>query len=264
MFRHGMFLLICIASVLSFTGVFLTDILCSLLGAGETFHQLSAEYLFWYSVFIIPSSLSYALQHYCRNDGAPGLVGMTVIITVCNIFGDWLLIFPFHMGMKCAAIATGVSQSLGLFIMLIHFVRRQGILRFGKAKLERSLVKDIIVHGLPEGISEFATPVMILCMNLVLVDKVGDIGVNAFSIIWLFRNGVQCHDFSISVFNGALFAIHDHQYFKEFRHKFGSYSATAGDIWHKRDLVYVFDLRSNRADRCGGAAKAFRAKRYSF
>lgn len=197
-FRHGMFLLICVASMLSFTGVFLTDILCSLFGAGETFHQLSTEYLFWYSVFIIPSSLSYALQHYCRNDGAPGLVGMTVIITtVCNIFGDWLLIFPFNMGMKGAAIATGVSQSLGLFIMLIHFVRRQGILRFGKTRLERSLIKDIIVHGLPEGISEFATPVMILCMNLVLVDKVGDIGVNAFSIICYVAS------FTMAIFYGA-------------------------------------------------------------
>ena len=156
-FRHGLFLLMCVSAFLSFIGVFFTDTICSLLGAGETHHQLAAEYLFWYSAFIIPSSLSYGLQNYCRNDGAPGLVGLTTLgSTVCNIFGDWLLIFPFQMGMKGAAIATGVSQSLGLFVMLTHLIRKQGVLRLGRTKLEGGLIRDIIIHGLPEGISQLA------------------------------------------------------------------------------------------------------------
>lgn len=117
--------------------------------------------------------------------------------TACNIFGDWLLIFPFHMGMKGAAIATGVSQSLGLFVMLTHFIRKKGILRFGKTKLEGGMVRGIIVHGLPEGISQLATPVMTLCMNLVLVNKIGDIGVNAFSIV------IYVASFSMAIFYGA-------------------------------------------------------------
>lgn len=155
-----------------------------MLGAGETFHHLAVEYLFWYSVFIIPSALSTGLQCYYRNDGAPGLVSVVVIVTtICNIFGDWLLIYPIPWGTKGAAIAIGVSQTIGLFIMLTHFVRKQGILRFGKTKLERQLFRDIIVHGLPEGISQLATPVMTFCMNKVLIEKVGDLGVNAFSII---------------------------------------------------------------------------------
>ena len=197
-FRHGMFLLICFSSLISLTGVLFAGKICSLLGAGETFHQLATDYLFWYSVFIIPSGFSYGLQSYCRNDGAPELVGITVFITtVCNIFGDWLLIFPFHMGTKGAAIATGVSQILGLFIMLTHFIRKKGILRFGKTKLKVSRFRNIFVHGLPEGIGQLAMPVMTLCMNLVLVNKVGDIGVNAFSIICYVAS------FSMAAFYGA-------------------------------------------------------------
>ena len=197
-FRHGLSLLICVSALLSFIGVFFTDTVCSLLGAGETHHQLATEYLFWYSVFIIPSSLSYGLQNYCRNDGAPGLVGIANFgATACNIFGDWLLIFPFQMGMKGAAIATGVSQSLGVFVLLTHFIRKKGILRFGKIKLEGGMVKDIIIHGLTEGISQIATPVMTLCMNLVLVAKVGDIGVNAFSVI------IYVASLSMAIFYGT-------------------------------------------------------------
>jgi len=138
------------------------------------------------------------LQSYCRNDGAPGLVSLTVVITTAlNIFLDWLLIFPIPMGTKGAAIATGVSQSVGLFIMLTHFVRKQGILRFGKVKPDLGLLKEILIHGLPEGISQLSTPVMTLCMNLVLVEMLGDIGVNTFSVISYVAS------FTVAVFIGT-------------------------------------------------------------
>lgn len=170
--------------ILSAIGVFLTEPVCRLLGAGDTFYEMSWDYLFWYSLFIIPSGLSMGLQQYCRNDGVPGLVAAAVIIsTVFNIFGDWFLIFPLGMGTKGAAIATGASQLIAFLIMLIHFARKHGVLRFGKVRMEPRVVRDILLRGLPEGIGQLATPVMTLCMNLMLVDMIGDIGVNAFAVI---------------------------------------------------------------------------------
>ena len=160
--------------------------------------NVKVDYLFWYSIFIIPSGLSIGLQNYCRNDNAPGLVSMVVIITtICNIFGDWLLIFPFQMGTKGAAIATGISQTIGLLILLTRFVRRQGNLRFGRTKLNARIFRDIVVHGLPEGISQLSNPVMTLCMNFVLIQRIGDLGVNAFSVISYIAS------FSITAFFGA-------------------------------------------------------------
>lgn len=197
-FRHGMVLLGSIAVLLSIIGVFFTDTVCTLLGANETFHQLSVDYMFWYSLFIIPSGLSLGLQNYCRNDGAPGMVGTAVIIcTAINIFGDWLLIFPLSMGTKGAAIATGVSQTISFFILLTHLLRKKGILRLGKVNLDGAVIKDIIIHGLPEGIGQLAMPVATLCMNRVLVSKIGDIGVNAFSVI------SYVSSFSVAVFFGT-------------------------------------------------------------
>ena len=112
-FRHGLFLLVCVAVILSFIGVFFTDTVCSLLGAGETHHQLATDYLFWYSVFIIPSSLSYGLQNYCRNDGAPGLVGIATLGSmVCNIFGDWLLIFHSKWASKVRPLPPAFPRAL--------------------------------------------------------------------------------------------------------------------------------------------------------
>lgn len=183
-FRHGILLLLCAATILSLAGTLFTDSICSLLGAGEAFHQYAVDYLFWYSLFIIPAALSAGLQNYCRNDNAPGLVGMAVIVSsVCNIFGDWLLVFPLAMGTKGAAIATGISQTIGLLIMLTHFARKNGNLRFGQVTLNMGLFREIIAHGLPEGVSQLATPMMKFCMNHVLIERIGDLGVNAFSVV---------------------------------------------------------------------------------
>lgn len=197
-FRSSVLLQMIAAVILCVIGVTLTKPVCRMLGAGDTYLDMSSDYLFWYAVFIIPSGLSMSLQAFCRNDDDPGLVGAAVIIsTVMNIFGDWFLIFPMKMGLKGAAIATGVSQSAGLFMMLFHFFRKKGILRFGVIKVDLSTWKEIILHGLPEGIGQLATPVMTVCMNRMLASQVGDIGVNTFSIISYVAS------FTVAVFFGS-------------------------------------------------------------
>lgn len=197
-FQNAMLFLLIAAVILCVIGTCFTGRLCSAMGATETYHKWCVDYVFWYSLFIIPEALSRGFQIFCRNDNAPGLVGKAVIIsTVLNIFGDWLFIFPFHMGTMGAALATGISQVIGFLIMLSHFFQKKGILRLGFRKIDPVLWRKIIVHGLPEGISQLSTPIMILCTNLVLVAKIGDVGVNAFSIISYVAS------FSVAVFMGT-------------------------------------------------------------
>ena len=136
-FMHAVAGTVVISALLMLSGTCLTGPLCRLMGASDTFYQLTTEYLFWYSVFIIPSGLSTALQGFCRNDGSPVLVSAATIIgTVVNIIGDWLLIFPLKMGVAGAAIATGVSQ---LVTLLIHFIRKKGVLRFCRFRVDGAL-----------------------------------------------------------------------------------------------------------------------------
>lgn len=183
-FMHSMILAFAIGAFFTVIGVFFAKPICVLLGANDTFLKLAADYLFWYSLFTIPSAMSQGLQGFCRNDGSPGLVTVAVVIsTLCNIFLDWLFIFPLAMGTAGAAIATGVSQVIALLITSIHYIRKTGKLRIRLPKPEWKLLKKIIVRGLPEGIAQLATPVMTFCMNLVLAARIGDIGINAFAVI---------------------------------------------------------------------------------
>lgn len=159
---------------------------------------LVKEYVFWYALFAIPNALSLNLQSFCRNDGSPGLVAVTNVIgSGLNIFLDWLFVFPMQMGVMGAAVATGISQTVGLLVVLTHYVLKKGNLRIKRYKPQGKLFQKIVFRGLPEAVAQFSTPVTTLCMNRTLMATFGDMGINAFAIISYLSS------FTMSVFFGA-------------------------------------------------------------
>jgi putative MATE family efflux protein len=197
-FMHSLTLNFIVGVFITLCGSVFTGTVCGLLGATESYLPLVKEYVFWYALFAIPNALSLNLQFFCRNDGSPGLVAVTnVVSSALNIFLDWLFVFPMQMGVMGAAVATGISQTVGLLIILIHYVLKKGALRIRKYKPQGKLFRKIVFRGLPEAIAQFSTPVTTLCMNRVLMTAFGDIGINAFAIISYLSS------FTMSVFFGA-------------------------------------------------------------
>ena len=197
-FMHSFFMTLIVSIVFFVLAVFFTEPLCRLMGANDTFLQMAKDYLFWYGIFMIPCGLLITFNGFCRNDGRPALVSAGVIVTTAlNVIGDWLLIFPLQMGLKGAAIATGVSQTIGLLIVLSHFVLKKGALTFHKERWDWNLSGKILLRGLPECISQFCVPLTTILTNHVLVAMLGDSAVNAYSIICY----VSC--FSVAIFAGC-------------------------------------------------------------
>lgn len=197
-FLNSFIMLLLVSVAFSAIAVFLTGPICSLLGAGDTFYQLTTDYLFWYGIFFIPVGLCIGLNVFCRNDNDPILVSVGMVVaTSVNIVLDWVFIFPLHMGMKGGAIATGIAQVIQLGIVMIHFIRKKGVLRFRRFRLQLPMIGKMAVRGLPECISQFCDPVSTIVINLMLVKYIGDVGVNAYSVI--------CYvaAFSIAIFAGC-------------------------------------------------------------
>lgn len=119
------------------------------------------------------------------------------ITTAINIFLDWLFVFPMQKGVTSAAVATGISQTVGLLVILTHYVFKKVDLRIKKYKPQRKLFGKIVLRSLPEGIVQFSTPVTTLCTNNALTSTYGEIGINSFAIISYLSS------FTMSVFFGA-------------------------------------------------------------
>lgn len=156
-----------------------------LLGANAALEEDAACYLKWFVAFCVFFCSSSALAAFVRCDGAPGLAFWGMIAGgVSNIFLDWLFIFPLHMGIAGPAVASGLGQSLSCAILLTHFIRKKGCLRFGKARGALSCAAEIARRGTPEFMNQLFQPVTVLCYNLIAMKIYGETGVSAFSAVY--------------------------------------------------------------------------------
>ena len=124
-FMHSLTFALLVSAILCILGTCVTGPLCRLMGASETYYEMSAEYLFYYSIFIIPSGLSTALQEYCRNDGSPVLISIgNVVGAAANIILDYVFIFPLQMGLSrpiCGLFgATGETLDYTVKVMPLY------------------------------------------------------------------------------------------------------------------------------------------------
>lgn len=169
--------------VLAVAGIFLSNQISVLLGAGSTTRDAAAGYLKYIllgSPFILGS---FVLNNQLRYQGSAvySMVGI-VSGSLINIVLDPLFIFQLNMGVKGAAVATVISQAIG-FIILVSGTFRGGNLRLSiKAfKPGAKILGDIFKNGMPslsrQGIQTLAT----ICLNFA-AKPYGDAAVAGMSV----------------------------------------------------------------------------------
>ncbi len=183
-FNTSGILVIVVSAVLAAVGVFWPEKIAILSGASEALMDNTVTYLRYYCMFSIAWTLSTWLSVFVRNDGRPALAFWGMVAgAIANIFLDWLFVFPLQMGIKGAAIASGLGQVLSLAILSTHLVGNRGVLRVRLIRPSLALVGKIIKRGVPEMITQLYHPLTVFCYNLVIIRTVGEDGIAAFSII---------------------------------------------------------------------------------
>ena len=91
------------------------------------------------------------LNHVMRATGHPKKAMLTSLTTVvCNIILAPIFIFQFGWGIRGAALATVISQFIGMLWVLNHFLQRSNPirLRHGFQRMERRIVGSIFSIGM--------------------------------------------------------------------------------------------------------------------
>lgn len=183
-FRQVMKKLLIASIILSLVCVIFAEPVVMLMGATTNLRGLAAEYLKFYAMFCIPNLIGIALGSFLRNDGNPRLAMIaTVLGSVCNITLNYIFIFELGLGVKSAAIATGIGQTVTVAMMLPHFLFKKGKLSFGGVKLEGGTLKEVLSIGLPSFIAEAAFSVIILIHNIVITQVIGEAGLSVYAIV---------------------------------------------------------------------------------
>lgn len=132
------------------------------------------------------SHIFFGLNNILRASGYPNKAMISILLTVgINIISAPIFIFEFHWGIRGAALATVLSQTVGMIWVLHHFCLKQSYIHFQKAcfKLKSKIVRDIFSIGLSPFLIHSCSCLVAILMNWQLYKYGGDLAIGAFGII---------------------------------------------------------------------------------
>ncbi|MEI6857406.1 MATE family efflux transporter [Psychrilyobacter sp.] len=183
-FSFFVLILILVAAGISLFVLGFIEETASFLGATGTLKTMVIEYMTIIMYFNIFFMGTYFLEIFVRTNGRPTYSMNALIIGgVLNIILDYIFIIRLGYGLKGAALATEISQTIATTILVIDFFREDSQLKFVKPNFPLSLLIKGIFNGSSEFVSEFSLGFIIFIFNLIIMREIGKVGVSAFSII---------------------------------------------------------------------------------
>lgn len=184
-FSMLIYLLVIIGFILTVLGFILIEPMAKLLRADGNMLQDCIIYGRTLLIFLIPFCLQNAFQSFLIVAEKPtfGLI-ISVVSGVSNMLLDYLLIYIFKMGVLGAALATGISQVIGVIIPIVYFVTKKNkILQFTKTKFELKPILQSCANGSSEMLTNLSMSLVNILFNAQLMKYAGSDGVVAFGII---------------------------------------------------------------------------------
>ena len=155
-------------------------------GASEQTLPYAYEYMQVILIGNIITHLYHGLNSVLRASGHPNEAMIATIITVvANVFLDWLFIFPLGMGIRGAAIATVIAQTIPLIYLFKLFLNKNELVHFDRKDFvfDIKIIKDILAIGLSPFLLNSALCVIIILINNGLKRYGGDLSVGAYGIV---------------------------------------------------------------------------------
>lgn len=131
------------------------------------------------------SNLFYGLNNIMRASGYPAKAMVSILLTVTvNVILAPIFIFGFKWGIRGAAIATVISQTIGLVWVLAHFTSKKSFIHFTPAsfKLKWRIIGSIFAIGLSPFLIHICSGLVTILMNWKLLEYGGDLAIGAFGI----------------------------------------------------------------------------------
>jgi putative MATE family efflux protein len=155
-------------------------------GASENTIEFACDYMNVYALGTIFVQLTLGMNAFITAQGYSKIAMISVVLgAVANISLDPLFINVFGMGVRGAALATVISQSISTaWIILFLFSKRARIrLKVSNMKLSARVILPCIGLGLAPFMMQASESVISVCFNSSLLDYGGDIAVGAMTIL---------------------------------------------------------------------------------
>lgn len=173
-----------VGAVMMALGYGLMDVLLGSMGLSPEVFGYCHAYLSDYLLFTIPILLMYNFSLYLiAADRSRLSLICTVAGGVSNIVLDYVLIAMAGLGIRGAAVATGLGYSLTAAAGLLVFRKRDSLLHFQKPVFRGGVLFHASANGLSELATSLVSGITTLLFNLAMLKYIGEDGVAAITII---------------------------------------------------------------------------------
>ena len=171
---------------LTVLGFIYLDEILYFFGASEQTIVYSREYMQVIVLGNVITHLYMGLNAVLRSSGHPHEAMYTTMVAVMvNVVLDPVFIYGMDMGIRGAAVATIISQSISLLWQLKLFSNKDDVIYFRRDsfKMRGRIIRDTISIGMPQFMMNMAACLVVLLINHGLVRHGGDLAVGAYGIV---------------------------------------------------------------------------------
>ncbi len=136
---------------------------------------------------VFVNQIGFGMNNFIRGEGNPRVAMITMLIGAgLNIILDPIFIFTFGLGIRGAAIATVISQTVSSIWVMSYFLGSRSILsiKLKDMRLERAVVLRIIAIGSAPFVMQLTSSVLNVILNNQLQRYGGDIAISSVGIIY--------------------------------------------------------------------------------
>ena len=155
-------------------------------GASENTIEYATDYMSIYAIGTLFVQLTLGMNAFITAQGFTKTSMISVIVgAVANILLDPILIYGFGMGVRGAALATVISQSLSCVWVVSFLCSKRSILRIKPKNLISSpkIILPCIGLGMATFIMQASESIISVCFNASLLEYGGDLAVGAMTIL---------------------------------------------------------------------------------
>ncbi len=172
------------AAVIMCAGIFLSVGISKLVGANDVLLEGTSTYIRTLGFFAIPMVLMFYFGFLNRIIGRPELFFYgNVLSLLVNITLNYILIAKLGMGMVGAGLATGISYSSALLVVVWPMIEKSNVINVFKGEFDRRCVFPVLYNGASEGINSVSIALTAFLFNVTMMKFAGEDGVAAFTTI---------------------------------------------------------------------------------
>ena len=156
-----------------------------MLGATPILYDDAFAYYQVLALFAVPCLLQVQFQYFFITADAPTL-GLSCVVAggVSNVVLDYVFIALLDLGIRGAALATGIGYSIPAVVGVVWFFRnRGGMLHFVRPRFRLSTLRESCVNGVASMITNLAGAMITWLYNRIIFLYLGELGISAATIV---------------------------------------------------------------------------------